>query len=80
MNMCIDELAQEGDKDAHRVLSSHMNMVMSAQDIITTGNLAKLLLQCPQIPIPLSIPISHVNTTVKFNPPNTNSESENSDF
>ena len=46
MNMCIDELAQEGDKDAHRVLSSHMNMVMSAQGIITTGNLAKLLLQC----------------------------------
>ena len=46
MNMCIDELAQEGDKDAHRVLSSHMNMVMSAQGIITMGNLAKLLLQC----------------------------------
>ena len=46
MNMRIDELAQKGDKDAHRVLSSHMNMVMSAQGIITTGNLAKLLLQC----------------------------------
>ena len=42
MNMRIDELAQEGDKDAHRVLSSHMNMVMSAQGIITTGNFAKL--------------------------------------
>ena len=46
MNNHIDELAQEGDKDAHRVLSSHMNMVMSAQGIITMGNLAKLLLQC----------------------------------
>ena len=34
----------------------------------------------PQIPIPLSASLSHVNTTVKFNPPNTNSESENSDF
>ena len=46
MNIHLDELAQEGDKDAHRVLSSHMNMVMSAQGIITMGNLAKLLLQC----------------------------------
>ena len=46
MNIRLDELAQEGDKDAHRVLSSHMNMVMSAQGIITMGNLAKLLLQC----------------------------------
>ena len=46
MNMRIDELAQEGDKDAHQVLSSHMNMVMSAQGIITMGNVAKLLLQC----------------------------------
>ena len=34
----------------------------------------------PQIPIPLSTRISDVNTTIKFNPPNTNSESENSDF
>ena len=46
MDMCIDKLAQEGNKDAHRVLSSHMNMVMNAQGIITMGNLAKLLLQC----------------------------------
>ena len=46
MNMCLDELAEEGDKDAHRVLSSHMNMVVSARGIITMGNLAKLLLQC----------------------------------
>ena len=46
MNIHLDELAQEGDKDTHRVLSSHMNMVMSAQGIITMGNLAKLLLQC----------------------------------
>ena len=46
MNMCLDELVEEGDKDAHQVLSSHMKMVMSAQGIITMGNLAKLLLQC----------------------------------
>ena len=45
MNMRLDELVEEGDKDAHRVLSSHMNMVVSAQGIITMGNLAKLLLQ-----------------------------------
>ena len=30
MNMHLDELVEEGDKDAHRVLSSHMNMVVSA--------------------------------------------------
>ena len=46
MNMCLDKLVEEGDKDAHRVLSSHMNMVVSAQGMITTENLAKLLLQC----------------------------------
>ena len=46
MNMRLDKLVEEGDTDAHRVLSSHMNMVVSAQGIITTGNLAKLLLQC----------------------------------
>ena len=46
MNICLGELAEEGDTDAHRVLSSHMNMVVSARGIITTGNLAKLLLQC----------------------------------
>ena len=46
MNMRLDELVEEGDKDAHRVLSSHMNMVVSAQGIITMVNLAKYLLQC----------------------------------
>ena len=46
MNMCLDKLVEEGDTDAHRVLSSHMNMVVSAQGIITMGNLAKLLLLC----------------------------------
>ena len=46
MNMHLDELVEEGDTDAHQVLSSHMNMVVSAEGIITTGNLAKLLLQC----------------------------------
>ena len=45
MNMCLDELAEEGDKDAHPVLSSHMNIVVSARGIITMGNLVKLLLQ-----------------------------------
>ena len=46
MTRRLDEIEQEGDKDAHRVLTSNMNMLMSAQGIITTGNLAKLLLQC----------------------------------
>ena len=46
MTRHLDEIAQEGDKDAHQVLTSNMNMIMSAQGIITTGNLAKLLLQC----------------------------------
>ena len=46
MTMHLDEIAEEGDKDAHQVLSSQMNMLVSAQAIITTGNLAKLLLQC----------------------------------
>ena len=45
MTRRLEEMAQEGDKDAHRVLSSHMNMLASAQGIITMGNLAKLL-QC----------------------------------
>ena len=36
----------EGDKDAHRFLSSQMNMLRSAQAVITMGNIAKLLLQC----------------------------------
>ena len=42
----LDEIAEEGDKDAHQVLSSHMNMLVSVQAVITTGNLAKLVLQC----------------------------------
>ena len=46
MTRRLDKIAQEGDKDAHQVLTSNMNMIMSAQGIITTGNLAKLLLQC----------------------------------
>ena len=46
MNIRLDELAEEGDKDAHQVLNSHMNMLVSARGIITMGNLAKLLLQC----------------------------------
>ena len=46
MTTRLDELTREGDKDAHRVLSSQMNMLRSAQAIITTGNIAKLLLQC----------------------------------
>ena len=39
MKMRIGELAQEGDKDAHWVLSLHMNIVMSAQGIIQWGTL-----------------------------------------
>ena len=42
----LEEIAEEGDKDSHRFLSSQMNMLRSAQAIITTGNIAKLLLQC----------------------------------
>ena len=42
----LEEIAEEGDKDAHRFLSSQMNMLRSAQAVITTGNIAKLLLQC----------------------------------
>ena len=40
------ELAQEGDKDGHRILSSQLHMLMSAQGIITMGNIAKLILKC----------------------------------
>ena len=42
----LEEIAEEGDKDAHRFLSSQMNMLMSAYAIITMGNIAKLLVQC----------------------------------
>ena len=30
INICLDELAQEGDKDGHRILSSQLHMLMSA--------------------------------------------------
>ena len=40
MNIRLDELAQEDDTDAHRVLTSHLHMLMSAQGIITMGNIA----------------------------------------
>ena len=46
INIHLDELAQEGDKDGHRILSSQLHMLMSAQGIITTGNIAKLILKC----------------------------------
>ena len=46
MKIRLDELAQGGDTDAHHVLSSQLHMLMSAQGIITMGNLAKLLLKC----------------------------------
>ena len=42
----LEEIAEEGDKDAHRFLSSQMNMLVSAQAVITMGNIAKLILQC----------------------------------
>ena len=38
INIHLDELAQEGDKDGHRILSSQLHMLMSAQGIITMGN------------------------------------------
>ena len=40
MNIRLDELAQEDDTDAHQVLTSHLHMLMSAQGIITMGNIA----------------------------------------
>ena len=46
INICLDKLAKEGDKDAHQLLTSQLNMLMSAQGIITTGNIAKLILKC----------------------------------
>ena len=46
INLCLDELAQEGDTDAHRVLTSHVHMLNSAMGIITMGNIAKLILKC----------------------------------
>ena len=46
INLHLDELAQEGDTDAHRVLTSHVHMLNSAMGIITMGNIAKLILKC----------------------------------
>ena len=46
INLRLDELAQEGDTDAHRVLTSHLHMLNSAMGIITMGNIAKLILKC----------------------------------
>ena len=46
INIRLDELAQEGDTDAHRVLTLHLHMLMSAKGIITMGNIAKLILKC----------------------------------
>ena len=46
INLRLDELAQEGDTDAHRVLTSHVHMLNSAMGIITMGNIAKLILKC----------------------------------
>ena len=39
----LDEMEGEGDLDAHRVLSSDLQMLKSAKAIITMGNIAKLL-------------------------------------
>ena len=46
INLRLDELAQEGDTDAHRVLTSHVHMLNSAMGIIAMGNIAKLILKC----------------------------------
>ena len=46
INLCLDELAKEGDTDAHRVLTSHVHMLNSAMGIITMGNSTKLILKC----------------------------------
>ena len=46
INIHLDELAQEGDKDGHRILSSQLHMLMCAQGIITMRNIAKLILKC----------------------------------
>ena len=48
INLHLDELTQEGDTDAHRVLTSHLHMLNSAMGIITLGNIAKLILKCTE--------------------------------
>ena len=46
INIRLNELAQEDDVDGHRFLTSNLNMLTSALGIITTGNIAKLILKC----------------------------------
>ena len=46
MNIRLDKLAKEDDTDGHRILTSNLNMLTSAQGIITMGNIAKLILKC----------------------------------
>ena len=46
INLRLDKLAQEGDTDAHRVITSHLHMLNSTMGIITMGNIAKLILKC----------------------------------
>ena len=45
----LDEMEGQGNLDAHRVLSSDLQMLKSAKAIITMGNIAKLLLKCTDI-------------------------------
>ena len=46
INLRLDKLAQEGDTDAHRVVTSHLHMLNSTMGIITMGNITKLILKC----------------------------------
>ena len=46
MKMRLDKMVEEGDTDAHQVVTSNRNMLMSGQGIIIMGNIAKLLLKC----------------------------------
>ena len=46
INLCLEELAQAGDTDAHQILTSHVHMLNSVKGIITMGNIAKLILKC----------------------------------
>ena len=46
INLGLDKLAQEGDTDAYRVLTSHVHMLNSAMGIIAMVNIAKLILKC----------------------------------
>ena len=42
INLHLDKLAQEGDTDAHQVLTSHLHMLNSAMGIITWRTLPNL--------------------------------------